>query len=450
MQKTAGKNTITQGVIWKAMMAFFFPILLGAFFQQLYNTVDAFVVGRFVGTAALAAVGGSAAQIMNMIVSFFAGIAGGASVIVSQYYGADEPENLSRSVHTAMIFAFLGGVAFGAAGVLGAETMLEWMNTPEDIMEDSAKYLQIVFLSMPFGMIYNIGSGILRAVGDSRRPLYYLISCCVVNIIFDLVFVLWFKMGVAGVAWATSLAQVISAALVLIRLFNAKESYRMEMRSMKITGVMMKKTLTIGLPAGLNSMMYSLSNALITSSVNALGTVTVASWVAWGKVDLIHWLITGAFGVTMATFAGQNYGARLYGRVKESMRTCTKIALCVSWGVSLLLILFRNPLCSMFSNDPEVIENAARMAWYFAPFYWFFIPQEVIANTMRGLGRTMMSTCINALGICGFRVLWMICVVPKWHSLLSISLSYPISWFLTMLAFIVYYWVVGRKMLREH
>ena len=440
-------NGIIEGVIWKRILVFFFPILLGTLFQQMYNTVDAMIVGRFVGKEALAAVGGSAAQILNLIIGFFVGLSSGATVIVSQFYGADEKDGVSRAVHTGIMIAVAGGALMTVIGLLFAPTLLKWMNTPADTLAESTMYLRIVFLSMIPAMIYNIGSGILRAVGDSKRPLYFLMICCIVNVALDLVFVLELNMGVVGVAVATSIAQIVSAGLICRSLSRTEDSYRLYFNRLRMDRELLVRTVRIGLPAGLQSVMYALSNMIITTTINGFGTSTVAAWVALGKVDGMFWMILSAFGVSITTFVGQNYGARRYDRVRKSISVCTMLTLISSWLFSIVCLLFGRPVFRLFSTEAEVLEIAAQMLMYMAPCYWLFVPIEMLSGSLRGMGDTVIPTVITAMGICVFRTIWMFTVVPVWHEILAITISYPISWILTSAAFIVYYNKVKRQLM---
>jgi len=446
---TKATNSITEGVIWKGILAFFFPIMLGTLFQQMYNTVDAVVVGRFVGKEALAAVGGSASQILSLLTGLFVGISSGATVIVSQFYGAQDDEGVSRAVHTAISLAIVGGAVLTVLGLALAPTLLQWMNTPADTIADSTMYIRIIFAAMIPSMVYNVGSGVLRAVGDSKSPLYFLIVCCVVNVVLDLVFVLWLGMGVAGVAVATASAQVVSAVLVCLSLSRAKDSYRLNMRRLSMDPVLLKRTIKIGLPAGLQQVMYSLSNTIITTTINGFGTATVAAWVALGKVDGMFWMILGAFGVSVTTFVGQNYGAAKYDRVYRSIRVCSVLTLAASWLFTIVCFLFGKPVFTLFSSEAEVLEIAAKMLLYMAPCYWLFVPIEMISGSLRGMGDTVIPTIITAMGICVFRTIWMFTVVPFWHEILAITISYPISWIMTSAAFMVYYNLVKNRLMPQ-
>lgn len=440
-------NTIVDGVIWKGLLKFFFPIMLGTLFQQLYNTVDAVVVGQFVGTQALAAVGGSSSQIVNLFIGFFVGLSSGATVIVSQYFGAREDKGVSRAVHTAMALAFIAGAVMTVVGLVLAPAMLEIMNTTEDTLADSTLYLRIVFLSMIPSMVYNVGSSILRAIGDSRSPLYFLAAACLVNVVLDLAFVLIFHMGVAGVAIATSIAQAVSAVLVFVALCRAKGSYRIIPREIRPERELLARTVRIGLPTGLQSVLYAVSNIIITTSINGFGTDTVAAWVAFGKVDALFWLILSAFGVAIMTFVGQNYGARKFDRVHKSLKVALAIAAVTSIVFSAVLLLVGQYVFRLFTNDQTVMDVAIYMMMCMVPGYVLYVPIELISGALRGMGDTLIPTVITAVGICALRVLWIFAVVPLWHDILAITISYPISWLLTSAAFILYYARVRRKLL---
>lgn len=310
-------NQITEGVIWKQLLLFFFPIVFGTFFQQIYNTADTIVVGRFVGKQALAAVGGSASQIANLIVGFFVGLSSGAAVVISQFYGAKDKKNLSKALHTAFAFSIAAGIVLTVVGIFLTRPALLLMKTPADVVEDSAVYLHIYFGGMVFNLVYNMGAAILRAVGDSKRPLYVLIITCVLNIILDLLFVVAFGMGVIGVAVATVTSQVISALIVTVMLLKTREIYVLKINQIRFDRRMLFSVLRIGIPAGLESVMYNISNIVIQVFVNNLGTDTVAAWGTLGKIDAIFWMVINAFAISITTFVGQNFGAGKYHRMRK-------------------------------------------------------------------------------------------------------------------------------------
>lgn len=368
-QQLRTKNQIIEGVIWKQLLFFFFPILLGTFFQQFYNTIDSVIVGRFVGKEALASVGGSAGQIVNLVVGFFTGLTAGAGVIISQFYGARDSKGLNDSIHTAYAFSLAGSILFMIAGLSFSPHILELMNTPKELMADSRLYLQIYFAGILFTFIYNMGSGILRALGNSRRPLYYLIICSLLNIILDLIMVRLFHMGVAGVALATLLAQAVSAVLVTRALMHSTDIYQLKLRNIRFHGRVLKSQLYVGLPGGFQTTMYSLSNLIIQAAINVYGTDTTASWAAYGKLDAIFWMVSGAFGVSITTFVGQNYGAGRYDRIQKSVRICLGMDFVTSVFLSSFLIVFRYPLFAIFTNDMEVVRIGADMLNQITPCY---------------------------------------------------------------------------------
>jgi putative MATE family efflux protein len=353
-QSVMGQNQITEGVIWKQLLLFFFPILFGTFFQQLYNTADAVIVGRFVGKEALAAVGGPTGTLINLLVGFFVGLSSGATVIISQFYGAKQPERVSRAVHTSIAFSIVGGIVLMVIGVAGAPWALSAMGTPDDILNHAVLYMRIYFLGVIGNLIYNMGAGILRAIGDSKRPLYFLIASCFTNIVLDIVFVVYLHMGVMGAALATIISQLVSAVLVIIVLMKTKESYHLIPRSIRLDLDMLKRIIQIGFPAGLQSVMYSASNVIIQSSVNALGTDTIAAWTAYGKIDSVFWMIINAFGISVTTFVGQNYGAGKKDRVHKGVRVCLAMSFAATFLLSVLLYWGGSYIYLLFTTDAYV------------------------------------------------------------------------------------------------
>ena len=321
-QSQQTQNGITEGVIWKQLLLFFFPILLGTFFQQLYNTVDAMVVGQYVGKEALAAVGGTTSVIINLFINLFMGISAGATVVVSQCYGARDFDSLHRAVHTAVALALAAGTVITVIGTAGSRWALGAMGTPAEVMEYAVTYLRIYFLGTIASFIYNMGSAILRAVGDTRRPLYFLIAACLTNIVLDLVFVVVFNWGVAGAAIATILSQVVSAVLIILALLHKDAVYQVKVKEIRLYSRELKRLLSVGLPAGLQSDMYSISNILIQSSINTFGTNIVAAWSAYGKLDSFFFMASNAYGISMTTFVGQNFGAQKFDRIRKGVRVC--------------------------------------------------------------------------------------------------------------------------------
>lgn len=438
-QQIHTENQIIEGAIWKQLLLFFFPILLGTFFQQFYNTIDSVIVGRFVGKEALAGVGGSAGQIVNLVVGFFTGLTAGAGVIISQFYGARDSKGLNDSIHTAYAFSLVGSILIMIAGLFLSPHILELMNTPEELMEDSRLYLQIYFAGILFTFLYNMSSGILRALGDSRRPLYYLIICSLLNIILDLIMVRLFHMGVAGVALATLLAQAVSAVLVTRALMHSTDIYQLKLRNIRFHGRVLKSQLYVGLPGGFQSTMYSLSNLIIQAAINVYGTDTTAAWAAYGKLDAIFWMVSGAFGVSITTFVGQNYGAGRYDRIQKSVRICLGMDFVASALLSGFLIVFRYPLFAIFTNDMEVVRIGADMLNQITPYYVVFIFIEVLSGTLRGISDVVIPMLMTLFGVCLLRIAWIFFIVPMNPSIHMVIVNYPVTWITTSILFILYY-----------
>lgn len=432
-------NQITEGVIWKQLLYFFFPILFGTFFQQLYNTTDAVIVGNFVGKEALAAVGGPAATLINLLIGFFTGLSSGATVIISQYYGAGKQDDVRKTVHTAVALSIAGGAVIMALGLLFSGAALQAMNTPDDILGLSVVYMRVYFLGVIPSLIYNMGSGILRAVGDSKRPLYFLILSCIANIILDILFVTVLKMGVVGVAVATALSQVISALMVVITLMRTDDSYRLFIKEIRFSPVLLHNIIRIGLPAGIQSTMYSASNLIIQSSINAFGTDTIAAWTAYGKVDGIFWMIMGAYGVSITTFAGQNFGAGKYDRIRKSVRICMGMAAFTSLLLSSIVLAGGRIFFRLFTDDPNVVSIGLGMMKVISPSYVTYICIEILGGTARGCGDAIPPMLLTCVGICVLRVVWILVVVPLRPEISTVAFSYPLTWSVTSAFFIIYY-----------
>ena len=438
-EKQGKINQITEGVIWKQLLISFFPIVFGTFFQQIYNTADTVVVGRFVGKEALAAVGGSASQIVNLIVGFFVGLSSGASVVVAQYYGAEDEDKLKRTLHTAFAFSILAGIVIGTAGFVFSENILKMMHTPSEIMEDSMRYLHIYFSGMVFNLVYNMGAGILRAVGDSKRPLYVLMVTCALNIVLDVAFVVLFQLDVAGVAIATVISQAVSAVLVLWMLASTRELYHLSLWKIRLHKKQLLSILRIGLPTGMESVMYNISNVVIQVFVNALGTDTVAAWTTVGKIDAFYWMVINAFEISITTFVGQNYGAGKYQRMRKSVKVCMGIALASAIVVSGLLLLLRTPVFGLFTTDSGVISIGTGMLRFLLPSYPIYVIIGILSGAMRGTGNVLVPMALTCGGVCLLRIVWLFAATPLYPGMNTIMASYPISWSITAVFFILYY-----------
>lgn len=438
MAHSASNNQITEGVIWKQLLSFFFPILLGTFFQQLYNTADAIVVGRFVSTQALAAVGSTSAFV-NLVNGFFIGLSTGATVITSQFFGANDRANTEKAIHTGITLSFVLGLLTCLLGFCAGPWVLALSQTPESCLPDASRYVRIYFLGAVASMVYNMGSGLLRAMGDSRKPLYFLIFTCVLNILLDLLMVAVLHLGVAGAALATVISQFVSAGLVLAVLLRQNSGVQLSLKKLGFTPGILKRMVQIGLPAGLQFITFDLANLLIQSSINTFGEVTVAAWTAYVKSDSITWMISGAFGVSITTFVGQNFGAQKYRRIRKAVWVTMGMSVGLVGLLSALIVLLRHTILGIYTTDEAVIAVGAHILALTVPFNPVFMPVEVFAGTMRGTGYSAMPTVITCSCVCVFRVLWVLLVVSRWHSIEVLAAAYPLSWILAATVFYIAY-----------
>lgn len=432
-------NGITEGVIWTQLLLFFFPLLFGTFFQQLYNTIDAVVVGRTVGKEALSAVGGSSGTIINVFIGFFIGVSTGATVTISQYYGAKQKEEVSKAVHTAIALAIISGIVITVIGIIFAPAALSLMGTPKDIMPYSVTFLRIYFIGMTANLLYNIGAGILRAIGNSSWPLLILAISCLINIVLDIILVVLLHLNVAGAAAATVISQAISAIMVIISLVKTTDCYHLNIRQIKIHKEMLARIIRIGLPAGIQSLMYTSSNVIIQSNINSFGTNTVAAWTAYGKIDCFFWMMINAFGISATTFAGQNYGAGKYDRVRKGVRTCLIMAMSAAAGLSIILYFCAPYIYILFTTDALVIKKGMEIIHFLVPTFITYVCVEILSGSLRGMGNSFIPMVMTSLGICVLRVVWLFTAVPVWHNFNTVIFSYPLTWTVTSILFIFYY-----------
>lgn len=444
MNERTDINKITEGVIWKQLLIFFFPILIGTLFQQLYNTVDAIIVGRFVGKQALASVGGSASVLSNLVIGFFTGLSAGASVIISQFYGAKDKKNLHKGLHTAYAFSIVSSLILSVLGWILTPWMLEAIHTPADTMADSIVYLRLYFLGMLAVMIFNMGSSIMRAIGDSKKPLYYLIVCCILNIILDYVAVVYLHMGIAGAAIATIISQAVSAILVTHALMTSYGILKLKLREIRFDYHTLKLQLRIGFPGGIQACMYSISNIIIQSAINDFGTDTAAAWAAWGKLDALFWALTSAFGLAISTFAGQNYGAKKTERIFKSVRVCTTMSFGVCGVLLTFIYIFCEPLFQIFTGDAGVVQIGVYMLRMILPSYITYVFIEVLSGALRGIGDVLIPTVANMVGVCAVRIPFILIILPRIYKIETILVSYPIAWIATLLILIPYYFIRKR------
>ena len=439
MKRQLHTRDLTQGTVWKVLILFFIPIAAGTCIQQLYNAVDGLIVGRFVGTGALASVGGSSTQIINLLIGFFVAATAGSSVVISQIYGAGRYEDVKNASGCAIsVFALLG-LALTAFGVIASPAVLALLKTPAETIPGASLYLRIYFLGVPFILVLNMESNMLRAVGDSFWPFIFMIVGCITNIILDIIFVIGFGWGIAGAAAATVAAQIINMALLTHRLMKTREDYRLSFRHFQIHRIYLKNILNLGVPAGAQSSMYSISNMIIQIGVNSLGTVVVASWAMTSKTDGIFWAVSNALGAAITSFIGQNLGAGRVDRVRECIKQSLVLAGLINLFLSAAIMAAAIPLLHILTNDEAVIQTTFRMMTYFVPFYLIWTVIEVLSAILRGAGDILRPFLIISLGICIFRIIWIVTVFLRFHTLPVLCASYPISWAVTSIAMAIYF-----------
>ena len=436
--RTCDTRQITEGVIWKQLLRFFFPILMGSFFQQMYNMADTVIVGRAIGTQALAAVG-SCTSLIYLVNGFFIGVSSGATVILSQHFGAGNRVGSERVLHTGFSLSLILGILTTLFGVFAGPWIIRLIRTPENCIGDAVLYTQIYFSGAIASMIYNMGTGILRAMGDSTRPTVFLIISCFLNILLDILFVVVWGMGVAGAAAATVLAQTISAILVTVCLCRLSPDLHLAFKKLLPHGATLVRILAIGIPAGLQMMTYDLSNIITQSSINSFGDVTAAAWAAYAKTDTFIWMIIGAFGVAITTFVGQNYGAEKYHRIHRGTWVCMAMCAVSVISLSAVTVSFREWFLNIYTADSAVVQTGSFMLTIAVPFCFLFTPVEILGGTMRGTGYSLVPTLITTMFACVFRILWVTIVVQRWHSLRLLITCYPISWFLCACVFFLVY-----------
>lgn len=435
---------MTKGNITAQLLLFFFPILLGTFFQQLYNTADAVIVGQNVGKLGLAAVGGTTSTLINLFIGIFVGLSSGFSVIISQHFGAKNHRLVSECVHTAIMFSLIVGIVVSILGAIFSKTMLSYMNVPEDIMPMAIPYLQIYFLGLAPNLIYNMGAGLLRAVGDSKTPLIFLIISCFINIILDILLIKYMGMGVVGAAVATVTSQVVSAILVIVVLSRRKDALRLFIRRLHINFPELRKMVSIGTAAGMQSAMYTIANILIQASINTLGTDTIAAFTAYGKIDTLFWMTIQSLGISVTTFTGQNFGYGNKERVKKGIIHGMILSVVITGIVMLLLKLFGRSIYTLFTNDKSVLDIGTDMLNFMVVAFPTYITIEIFSGSLRGIGDSWIPMIMTASGVCVLRIAWIIVMVPKYPNIFTILWAYPLSWVTTSILFIIYMFLFSK------
>ena len=435
------KNTVlmTEGGIFKNLLFFAAPLILGNLLQQMYNAVDSIIVGNYVGSNALAAVG-AGASLIYLLIAFSLGASVGAGVIVSQYLGAKEKEVVHKAVHTAMTISIILGLILTAGGILFSRKLLVMMNTPAEILDDAACYLRIYSCGLIFNVVYNMAAGILNAAGNSRRSLMYLAAAAVVNIFMDLLLIAGLKIGVAGAAIATNFSQAISCILALWFLFRVPADYRISLKNLRIHKAMALRIIQIGLPTGIQNMVISFSNILIQASINQYGATAVAGFSAYLKIDGFNILPVLSFSMAITTFIGQNYGAGKYDRMKKGMWVTLLMGIVYTVFTGILLLTFSGQIMRLFSEDVGVIAYGQTAMRYFCPFYWILAILHSLAGTVRGTGKSIPPMVVLLVSLCLFRIVWIQLVLPYYTSIEGIFILYPVSWLVGAVLMILYTW----------
>ncbi len=435
------------GPIFKKLIIFAIPLILSGCLQLLFNAADIIVVGRFTGSEALAAVGSTSALI-NLLVNLFIGISVGANVVLGKYIGARDDENASKTVHTAIFISIVGGILMIFIGFFFSKPLLELMATPEDVIDLSSLYMRIYFVGMPFFMLYNFGAAILRSIGDTKRPLYFLLISGIINVLFNLFFVIVFHMGVAGVALATIISEGISAILILLCLKHMDGPLHFELKDMRFHKELALKMLEVGLPAGLQGIIFSISNVLIQSSVNSFGSVVMAGNTAASNIEGFVYTSMNAVYQTSLSFTSQNFGAKKFDRIDKILLECLGIVTVVGLVLGQGAYFFGQQLLSIYTNDKHVIAFGIERLSVISATYCLCGMMDTLVGSLRGVGYSILPMLMSLTGVCVFRVVWIFTVFKALHTQFSLYVSYPISWVITIFAHTICFLVV-RKRIRK-
>ena len=434
------KKTVdmTDGSIVRHIIGFALPLLVGNLFQQLYNTVDTWVVGNYVSNEAFSAVG-TVGPIINMLIGFFMGLSSGAGVVISQYYGARKYDEVEKTVHTAIVMTLVIGVAFTFLGLGLIPYMLRLMKTPPEVFPESTAYLTIYFSGLIGLMLYNIGAGILRAVGDSKRPFYYLVVCAVLNTVLDLVFVLVFRMGVEGVALATILSQCVSAALVMITLLRTDECIKLRLRKLRVHWALLKKIFRVGIPAAIQMAITAFSNIFVQSYINYFGADCMSGWTAYAKVDQLLFLPMQSIALASTTFVGQNLGCGQEARARKGVRVSVSLACGATVLLMIPVLIFAAPVVSFFNDKPEVVAYGSLLLRWMTPFYVLCCFNQIYSGALRGAGNTRVPMIIMLCSFVAFRQIYLFAMSHICNEIIPIAMSYPAGWLLCSSLTLLYY-----------
>ncbi|MBQ8598767.1 MAG: MATE family efflux transporter [Oscillospiraceae bacterium] len=432
------------GPLFKNILLYAFPLMLSGVLQLLFNAADVIVVGRFAGSQALAAVG-STGSLINLLINLFVGISIGTNVLVARYYGARDLDGIEDTVNTSIITAAVGGVALIFIGFFASEPLLALMGTPADVIDQSVLYMRIYFAGMPFFMLYNFGAAILRSIGDTRRPLYFLVIAGVVNVILNLILVIVFHMGVAGVAIATVVSQLVSCVLVLRCLLHSSGAIHLDLRHLTFSKDKMLEMLRIGLPAGFQGMVFNISNVLIQSSVNSFGSLVMAGNTAAQNIEGFVYTSMNALYQTNLSFTSQNYGAKNHKRIDKVLLYCLGIVFVVGAVIGNAAYFFGENLLGFYTTDPQVVAYGMNRLAIISTTYFLCGLMDVMVGSIRGLGYAVMPMIVSLLGACALRVVWILTIFQLYHTQFSLYISYPISWIVTFLVHLICYIVVRKK-----
>lgn len=436
---------MTSGPFLKKILIFAVPLILTGLLQLAYNTADVIVVGRFVGKEALAAVG-STGSLVNLFLNVFLGLSMGSGVMVARHIGEKSDAKVHECSHTAMLLSVISGFLIGVLGYFGSGFMLKLMKVPDDVIDLATLYLKIYFLGSPGLMVYNFGAAIVRATGDTKRPLFILTCSGLVNVVLNLILIIVFHMGVSGVAIATIVSQYVSAVFIVLYLIKINNPCRLIIAKLKIYKKELKEILLIGLPAGIQSSLFSISNVIIQSTVNSFGSVAMAGIAAGSNYDSYIYTCTNAIAQTTMTFSSQNYGAKKFMNIGKVYRYCMLLAFAFSVALGALGFFWGDTIVSFFSDDAEVIAIGADRLKMIMPFYFFCSLMDVAASQLRGMGKSFEPMIVSLIGACGTRLFWVFCILPLNRTLVNLYWSYPVSWALTFFVQFTMYFVVRNKM----
>ncbi|MDO4326085.1 MAG: MATE family efflux transporter [bacterium] len=448
MKRTSYEIDMCNGPLLGKILIFAIPLMLSGVLQLLFNAADIIVVGRYAGSQALAAVG-STSSLINLLINIFMGFSVGVNVLVARYYGAHDEKNISDTVHTAIMTSIVSSLILVVVGITASKPLLSLMGTPDDVLAQAVLYMRIYFAGMPVIMMYNFGSAILRAIGDTKRPLYFLLLAGVINIVFNLFFVIVFHMGVAGVALATVISQFVSSGLILHALTKMPGALHLDFRKVRLHKDRLLEIVKIGLPAGMQGAIFSISNVLIQSSINSFGSIAMAGNTAASNIEGFIYTAMNSFYQTNLSFTSQNYGGKKYSRINRILFICLGCVTVVGGLLGLSVTALAHPLIGIYSSDPQVISYAVLRIGIICTSYFLCGIMDTMVGSMRGLGYSVLPMVVSLTGACGLRIVWIFTIFAMNRTLTTLYLSYPVSWAVTALAHLTCFFLVRRKLPKQ-